>query len=770
MPAMTTRDDRALGRPPGPEPVEVVRGVTSTPHRVQFAPSTGSWAVLVAVGIGVTLTARSFPPALDALGIVASAFWLALLTHPFVARLTRHVPRGVAAALVALGCVVVIAGSEAMLFRDVRAQAQAVQDTLQSAVAALDGETARLAEAAEVSTVIDRLSSELPVRVVGGDGRVASVLPLIGRLVAISVLAAFVQVGARPISTWMLRRWPARQEQAARDVLAAIDRRGVGQVRAALCISVLVALAVGVSAQSFHLPGPVALGVWAALWSWLSPAGHVVGLAPLAVVGWTAGGSTRPTVAALVIAIAVSATLLRHRSDARTVRLGTAIPAVALLLGFLVGGVVGASVAWGVAAMGTIMLVERPWGRIDSPVRLADRWIATSRRSQDPSSAADAATAAQTSGAEAPVPGERRLTTVSGRSAVVGGLVLLVGLGLLWLAAAVVVGLVLLAIGLLLALALDRPVSALQRRIGRPAAIGAVGLAIGSIVIALGIVGTRADLDVVRSLRTDAPAAAADAEELPVIGPLVRRADLETRVRNVVTELPQDLARQPTVSRALARTGVGFGALLWSTLFIVGCLVDGPRIVDRALRLLPDADRPRATRLGRASRDAVAGYAAGSTLVALLNATMVLTVALAVGLPLAPVLALWAFFANFVPQLGGLLGGAPLVVLAATQGPVQALVAVTVFVLYQNLENHVLQPAIVSHAIDAPPWLTLVAALVGAGIAGVPGAVLATPLVGLGRAAVVTRLGRVPPPPDPKRRKRPGPLRRLLSRWRTRSN
>jgi hypothetical protein len=53
--------------------------------------------------------------------------------------------------------------------------------------------------------------------------------------------------------------------------------------------------------------------------------------------------------------------------------------------------------------------------------------------------------------------------------------------------------------------------------------------------------------------------------------------------------------------------------------------------------------------------------------------------------------------------------------------------------VYQFIENHLIQPAVIGAAIDVPPWGTLVAALAGGAAAGVIGAIVITPLVGVVR-------------------------------------
>jgi predicted PurR-regulated permease PerM len=127
---------------------------------------------------------------------------------------------------------------------------------------------------------------------------------------------------------------------------------------------------------------------------------------------------------------------------------------------------------------------------------------------------------------------------------------------------------------------------------------------------------------------------------------------------------------------------------------------------------------------------ATAQYFGGSLAVAALMGIVVLALCLIFGVPLAPLAAIWATITDLIPQVGGFLGGALLGVLALTQGPVVFVVVVGLYILYMNLENHVISPAIVGKAVDVTPATTMLAALVGGAAAGVPGALVATPLVG----------------------------------------
>ena len=95
---------------------------------------------------------------------------------------------------------------------------------------------------------------------------------------------------------------------------------------------------------------------------------------------------------------------------------------------------------------------------------------------------------------------------------------------------------------------------------------------------------------------------------------------------------------------------------------------------------------------------------------------------------------MWTASTNLIPQIGGFLGGSFFVLLGLTEGPTTAVICVVYFLAYQQLENHVIQPVVVGEAVDLSPPATMLAALIGASAAGVPGALLATPIVGVIKA------------------------------------
>ena len=125
----------------------------------------------------------------------------------------------------------------------------------------------------------------------------------------------------------------------------------------------------------------------------------------------------------------------------------------------------------------------------------------------------------------------------------------------------------------------------------------------------------------------------------------------------------------------------------------------------------------------------------------MLHGLYVLSVGLILGVPLAPLLGLWAAVASLIPQIGGALAGAPFVLLGFTEGATTGVICLIAFVLYLNFENHILSPIIVGEAVDLSAPTTMVGAIVGASVAGVPGALVSVPLLGAGKAIYLEATG-----------------------------
>ncbi len=294
-----------------------------------------------------------------------------------------------------------------------------------------------------------------------------------------------------------------------------------------------------------------------------------------------------------------------------------------------------------------------------------------------------------------------------------------------------------LAIAALLAFALNPLVEALKRRTGwnrRTAAIVVlvvVGV-VASVVIALITVPT---IHEVRDFNKQIPQTVKDLGKLPIIGPRLREANASDKVQQWLNDVPKHLsANSKPIEHAAGAVADGIAAALFTILLAITIVLDGEFVVGGIRRLIPERRRGDADRIGRLVYQVVGRYIAGTLLVAALAGVVMLTGALALDVPLAPLIAVWVAITNPIPQIGGFLGGAVFVLLAITQGGVVGLIALAIFLVYQQLENHVLQPLIIGRAVRLSPPATMVAALVGVSAGGLVGGLFAIPLLGATKA------------------------------------
>lgn len=289
----------------------------------------------------------------------------------------------------------------------------------------------------------------------------------------------------------------------------------------------------------------------------------------------------------------------------------------------------------------------------------------------------------------------------------------------------------------LLALALNPLVSAVQMRLGgrRAAAVGAVlaGLLVATALLLL-VLGPPAIREA-RSLEDDIPQVVDELDDLPLVGDYFARNDIPAKVQNFIEDLPSRLGADTSTIESAARSVVGGVVAAMATIILaVSLLLDGNRLLRAARRVVPIRHRERTDRMADLFYRVVGKYFAGSLFVAIIAGITVLIAGLVLGVPLTPLLAVWVAVFDLVPQIGGAAGGVPFVLLAFAQGATTGVIAAIFFVLYLQFENHVLQPLIVGEAVNLSPPATMVAALIGVQAAGVPGALVAVPLLGVGKA------------------------------------
>ena len=160
-------------------------------------------------------------------------------------------------------------------------------------------------------------------------------------------------------------------------------------------------------------------------------------------------------------------------------------------------------------------------------------------------------------------------------------------------------------------------------------------------------------------------------------------------------------------------------------------LIEGNRIAAGVLSLVPDRHRDHVARVGSDCARAVTGYVTGNLLLSVIAGGTSFVAMLATGTPFAGLLALWVGITDLIPLVGALLGAIVVVLVALLHDPTAAIVMAVFFLVYQQLENHLLQPAVQSRTVKLNPLTVLVSALIGVELGGFLGALLAIPVAGV---------------------------------------
>jgi predicted PurR-regulated permease PerM len=213
-----------------------------------------------------------------------------------------------------------------------------------------------------------------------------------------------------------------------------------------------------------------------------------------------------------------------------------------------------------------------------------------------------------------------------------------------------------------------------------------------------------------------------------VEGPLgLKEEQINAAVDQAVQRLqnagPASLAGAATVLEIL-------GSALLAIVLLFFLLKDGPSGWRWFLGAFSERNRDQADRAGRAGWQTLTGYVRGIVVIAAIDAVGIGVALALIGVPLAVPLAVVTFFACFVPILGATLAGAVCVLVAlAASGPTDALLVLAAVIVVQQAEGNLLEPLIMGRAVRLHPAVVLVAVAAGTLIAGVSGALLATPLV-----------------------------------------
>lgn len=159
-------------------------------------------------------------------------------------------------------------------------------------------------------------------------------------------------------------------------------------------------------------------------------------------------------------------------------------------------------------------------------------------------------------------------------------------------------------------------------------------------------------------------------------------------------------------------------------------LLEGRSWVDRLFSLFSESSRARWRLVGHDIYKTVGGYVTGNILISLIAGTSCTVVLLIMGVPYAVALGLLVAVLDLIPLAGATLAGIIVVAVAFLHTVPAGIVVLVFIVIYQQLENHFLQPLIYGRTVQLSPLAVLISVLVGAELAGIVGALAAIPVAG----------------------------------------
>jgi predicted PurR-regulated permease PerM len=161
------------------------------------------------------------------------------------------------------------------------------------------------------------------------------------------------------------------------------------------------------------------------------------------------------------------------------------------------------------------------------------------------------------------------------------------------------------------------------------------------------------------------------------------------------------------------------------TLYFLASL---PKIKRALYRLAPASRRDRVSKLGDQIVRSIGGYVSGAFIIALLAGVTSLIFLVAIGLgEYAVALALVVAVLDVIPMIGATLGAIVVCAIAFATDPKMGIASVIFYVAYQQVENYLIYPRVMSRSVEIPGAMTVIAALIGASLLGVVGALLAIP-------------------------------------------
>lgn len=157
-------------------------------------------------------------------------------------------------------------------------------------------------------------------------------------------------------------------------------------------------------------------------------------------------------------------------------------------------------------------------------------------------------------------------------------------------------------------------------------------------------------------------------------------------------------------------------------------IYDYERLYQLFLNVFPYKEKSKLDGILREIAKVIGQYVRGNVLISVISICVVFVGLLIIGVPFALPLAIFSGILDLLPLVGSTIGAIPALLIAFSISPIKGLFVLILFILYQQIENVIISPAIYNKALDLYPTIVFLAIIIGASLFGMMGAFLALPI------------------------------------------
>lgn len=215
------------------------------------------------------------------------------------------------------------------------------------------------------------------------------------------------------------------------------------------------------------------------------------------------------------------------------------------------------------------------------------------------------------------------------------------------------------------------------------------------------------------------------------IGSFVERYHLQGQVETISDKLSERVDNLSlTAIDTAGRVGSSIVSVLTVLVLTVMMLLEGPRWSRLLAQFIPQRRKKHVLGLAEKMNKVIQGFVNGQVTLAAIAATLILPVFLIMDVDYAIALTVIVFICGLIPMVGHFIGATIATTVALFQSVPAAIVVLAYYILYQQIENYVVQPRVQANTTNMSPLLVFMSVIIGVNFGGLLGGLVAIPVAG----------------------------------------